>query len=271
MPKSNPPGGRVAVFDRYADVYDFLYADKNYKGEVDFVVDIIGRHAEAAVATVLDVGCGTGRHLIDFARAGLKATGFDVSRHMIGHARRRISRAAREESSIRDNLPVARVADVRSFLDGKEYDCVVSMFAVMGYLTTNEDLLAALQNIRRHMKERGLFVFDVWFGPAVLTQKPETRVRDFYAEGLRTIRLARPEPDYLRNLVIVHYTILQLKGQQIVAETHEAHAVRFFFVPELQFLLQNTGFTTVKICPFMEMDREPNVTDWNITVVAKAV
>lgn len=271
MLKNKVAEDRIEVFKGYADLYDVLYDEKDYAGEAGFILEIIRRYSENGAKTLLDVGCGTGRHLVSFARTGIKVTGFDVSKGMIRHAKERIAKAGREEPGIRNNLPVAKVADARSFSAGKAYDCTVSMFAVIGYLTTNEDLLAALQNIRRHVKRNGLFIFDVWFGPAVLFQKPETRVKEFNAGDVRTIRMAVPEPDYLRNVVSVHYRVLQLSGHKVVREVRETHRMRFFFIPELEFYLQQSGFTILKVCPLKEIDREPGTGDWNITVVARAV
>ena len=46
------------------------------------------------------------------------------------------------------------------------------MFAVIGYQTSNDELFAALQTVRRHLKPKGLFICDFWYGPAVLKQRP---------------------------------------------------------------------------------------------------
>ena len=48
---------------------------------------------EADVASVIDVGCGTGMLTIEFARWGLTATGVDPSEDMLGQARENVRRA----------------------------------------------------------------------------------------------------------------------------------------------------------------------------------
>ena len=61
------------MFTNTADVYDLVYAWKDYAGEASRLCDLIGRPG----GTLLDVACGTGKHLeATFARAGLQA-GYD--------------------------------------------------------------------------------------------------------------------------------------------------------------------------------------------------
>ena len=67
------------------------------------------------------------------------------------------------------------------------------------------------------------------------------------------------------------YSILQIDGEKIIAEVDEVHEMRFFFVQELKFFLDTAGFKMMKICPFMDADREPRQGDWHISVVAKAI
>ena len=54
--------------------YDLFYADKDYTAEAAFVRDIVQRHKPGA-RSMLDLGCGSARHAVEFARAGLMVTG----------------------------------------------------------------------------------------------------------------------------------------------------------------------------------------------------
>src|SRR5256885_707545 len=82
----------MSVFGaNYAGFYDLFYADKDYAAEAAFVRDIIQRHKPNA-RSILDLGCGSGRHAVEFARAGLMVTGVERSGDMIAHAKDRIER-----------------------------------------------------------------------------------------------------------------------------------------------------------------------------------
>jgi SAM-dependent methyltransferase len=265
------PSENSEIFNKYACYYDVLYADKNYKAEADFVLSLAKSHGDVPVEKLLDIGCGTGGHLMHFAQAGLKVRGLDVSESMIRAADSKIQKANRQVPRPWITAPSVRIADVRSFEDPTQYDCAVAMFAVIGYLTRNADLSRAFKNIRGHLRAGGCFIFDVWFGPAAYAEKPETRMREISLEDSRAIRFAVPETDDIRNVVRVNYTILELKGKKLISEVREVHEMRFFFIPELELLLDLAGLAMIETCPFMEYGKTPTTADWNITVVAKAV
>ena len=69
---------------------------------------------------------------------------------------------------------------------GRKFDACIAMFAVMGYVVENSDVISALRNIRAHLKQGGLFVFDVWNGLAVMRTLPETRVKEVEDDDLQS-------------------------------------------------------------------------------------
>jgi hypothetical protein len=145
------------------------------------------------------------------------------------------------------------------------------MFAVLGYQTTNDALFAALRSTRHHLDMHGLFVFDVWYGPAVLSQKPRDRVKIVTDGGDRVIRLACVSTRPGRNIVEVSLRVLRLRGDRLVEETEEVHPMRYFFRPEMEFFLSQAGFDLVEFCAFGKPGAIPDDTTWNVSIVARAV
>lgn len=247
------------VFSEYAEFYDIYYAEKEYGAEVDFVMDLASRLGDTP-KDLLDMGCGTGRHLAEFVKRGLKCDGFDFSEEMLVQARERL--ADKSVGLSRGNLV--------TFENGKKYDLVVSMFAVMGYLIKNEDLVAGLRTARKHLRPRGVFVFDNWFGPAVLAQKPEKR-RHEYKNGSDTIvRSVTPELDPVGQNVIVNYEVTVTRDGQAVKATKEAHCMRYMFVQEMALAMDAAGLELIHSCPFMEPDETLSTYTWNVTFVARS-
>lgn len=144
------------------------------------------------------------------------------------------------------------------------------MFAVISYQTANEDLAAAFHTARQHLGPGGLFVFDCWFGPAVLTQRPVDRLKIIEASDERIIRFATPTLDVLRHTVRVDYKVLRLKDGCVLDEVDESHLMRFLFPQELTHYLEEVGFLTRRLCPFLQLDSDLNERDWNGAVVAEA-
>lgn len=246
----------------YASAYDALYQDKDYVTECDMIEHIFRTHGNHDIVTVLDLGCGSGSHALCLAKRGYKVTGVDRSEDMLAHARRKMMG--------NEGLSLVH-GDIRDIdLDGR-FDAVIMMFAVLGYQLENSDVLAALRTARRLVPEGGLLVFDVWYGPAVLIQRPSQRVRIVSTPTGRLLRTTTAELDIRNHRTIVHFDVWQLDGDRLVAETRETHRMRFFFSKELEMFLEITGFKAVLFRSFPDFDKEPDETTWNVVVAARAV
>ena len=253
-----------AVFGAYAGFYDALYADKDYEVECDFLEEVLASHGIARGASVLDLGCGTGGHVVPLALRGYEMTGVDRSAAMIDRAAAKVL-----ESGTGADLVVG---DIRASDLGRTFDAVISMFAVVSYQLADADAAAVFATARRHLRPGGVFIFDVWHGPAVLTQRPEVKTKVVTtAEGDEITRVARPSLDEGARTVEVAYDVTRTSGGVVVERTTEVHTVRYFFAEELCSLLNGAGFGDITIGPFGEPDCEPTEEDWNISVVTRAL
>jgi SAM-dependent methyltransferase len=253
----------VESFEKYAEYYDLLYRDKDYEKECDFVEEIFQNFSSQPIRTVLDGGCGTGGHAIPLARRGYKVTGIDSSAIMLKQAERK-SRERGVELTVHQ-------ADLRCYDLGKKFDAATAMFAVINYLNTNEDIQAALATFRKHLNGGSLFIFDVWNGLAVMRQLPSERLKIVEDSDTRVIRFARPELQPDKHLCLTHYRILVVHERTIVDEIEETHSIRYLFPLEIAHYLNDADFQLLKICPFLDLKREIDENEWNMTVIAKAV
>jgi len=255
-------GKDTEIFKKYARYYDNFYAKKNYQSEAEFIL-YLAKQQSITPRKILEIGCGTGGHIIPLAKKGIFVKGFDLSKDMIEVARQKILR-----TKIKHYAKV-EVGNAKTYRDNEKYDLVLSMFAAMGYLTSNQEFFAGLTTAYEHLNENGLFIFDIWFGPAVLSQKPEIRIQEFKKNNFRTIRLVRPELSVIEQVVTINYKIICFNDNQVYEEVNESHKMRYFFIQELKLFLSQAGLELVKVCPFMKSSREPNINDWNISIVSK--
>jgi SAM-dependent methyltransferase len=244
----------------YSELYDSLYEAKDYQNENSFLLSLLPKKKSLSI---LDLGCGTGGHDILLAQQGYTVTGVDLSEEMINQAIRKNCAADLSVEFLHGDMRTVRIK--------KKFDLVLSMFAVMSYQTTNQDFKASLETARYHLNTGGILIFDAWYGLAVLHQIPETRIKELEMGEDRVIRIAVPEMLTLANTVIVHYQILQINVDRKVEEIKEDHPMRYFFAPEIELFASETGFEVVKVCPFMDASRKPDMDDWNVTWVLKAV
>jgi SAM-dependent methyltransferase len=223
----------------YAGIYDALYLDKDYSAEARFVLSKIGQPKD-----ILDLGCGTGQHAIEFAKAGANVTGVDASESMLAAAQQRRSQLP---SGVRERLNY-QVGDARTTNLNRQFDAVVALFAVFGYMLTDTDLQSALATARRHLGSGQFFLFDYWYGPAVLASPPEKRERDFSEKGKRIKRTTTPTWDQSRDIVQVDYAleILDLSNGSMTSDS-ERHEVRYFFNEGVSQRLAESGFKVLEI------------------------
>lgn len=246
------------AFSEYAHFYDLFYAGKNYAAEAEFILELSARFG-LVPKTLLDMGCGTGRHLVEFVKRHVKCDGFDKSPEMLVQASRRLSG---------DNVTLTE-ANITDFENGKKYDLVVGMFAVFGYLIGNDQLLSGLRTAYKHLLPGGLFIFDGWFGPAVLTQKPEHRKHE-YQDGQDTVvRKASPVLDSTNQTVTIHYEIMIKRKNRGLKRIDENHHVRFMFIQEMAIAMEYCNLELIHYCPFMMPDGKLTSGTWNVTFIAR--
>src|SRR5262249_24069339 len=147
--------------------------------------------------------------------------------------------------------------DLRSTDLGRRFDAVLMMFAVLGYQRENADVLAALATAHRHLRKGGLLVFDIWYGPPVLHERPGQRLKVIPAPEGKILLAASGSVDSLHHLCTVEYLLWRLTNGQPAAETQESHTMRYFFPRELELFLHCSQFRLLRLGVFPEFERDP--------------
>jgi SAM-dependent methyltransferase len=226
------------VFDEYATYYDLIYQEKDYAGEAAYVQKRLSEHAITS-GTILELGCGTGRHAEHLARMGFSVHGVDKSQRMVESAN------ACKPHELAGRLTF-EVGDLRTMKTDRKFEAAISLFHVASYQTTNDNLLAMFKTVSAHLKPGGVFLFDFWYGPAVLTDLPSIRIKRMRADGFDILRIAEPTMHPNRNLVDVNYTILITRhGGGKTKIFHEKHPMRYLFLPEIKYMTKCIGMGVI--------------------------
>ena len=217
-------------FKLYAEYYNLLYKNKDYKAEADYVEKLF-LELNPDSKSILDLGCGSGKHAFEFYKKGYSVTGVDLSDMML---------------KLTGELPPNDIeflkGDVRNVNLNRKFDVVVSLLHVLSYQQTNEDIKAFFSAATKHLKPGGVLIFDFWYGPGVLNDKPVVRKRDLENDKVKITRIAEPEIHYDQNIVDVNYTMLiNDKIGKHFSEIKETHKMRFLFSPELDLFSSLTG------------------------------
>ena len=244
----------------YAEAYDRVYAEKDYDGETALLAAIFRKYSTRPIHSVLDLGCGTGNHALRLAARGFDVVGVDRSPDMLRIAQ---AKAKQHKAALRLHR-----ADLRGLALAEAFDAVLMMFAVLGYQVETPEVIRALKTARRHLRVDGILVFDVWYGPAVLVQRPTDRVRTIARNNETLLRTSTSRLNVQRQTCTVDFHVRHMQNDRVLRESSENHSVRFFFPRELELLLEIAGLRLLRLGAFPDLDREADETTWNAMIVA---
>jgi SAM-dependent methyltransferase len=241
--------------EQYSKYYNLLYSDKDYAAEAGYVDGLLKKYAPGC-KSILEYGSGTGGHGLLLNQKGYNVYGVERSEAM--------ARVARERGL------ECKVADITSLELNKRFDVTLALFHVISYINPNNQLLQLFRDTKTRLHKNGLFIFDVWFTPAVLHQMPEKRVKKMEDQEIEVVRTAVPEIDHFRNVVDVNYhIILKNKASGAANEFNEKHSMRHFGVTEIDLLASQTGFVLIHSEEFMT-GKAPSTATWGVTFILQA-
>ena len=182
---------------------------------------------------VLDLACGTGRHMIPLSQQEYSMLGLDISRNLLRIAKQR-SRMVEVVLGDMRHLP---------FKD-EAFAAAISMDTSFGYLPSESDDRFNLAEVQRVLEQRGVFVIDVFNREELaLKYRKETHSsswKEYPSFFLQQKRSISKKGDWLYDLWTIRD---KANGQLAVFE----HSVRLYGKGELQDLLERADFSVNKV------------------------
>jgi SAM-dependent methyltransferase len=247
----------MSNFKNYSEYYDLLYSDKDYKKEVEYIINKIKKN-RYSTSNILELGCGSGSHAEFFCDKGYLVTGIERSEEMLEVA---------TSKNIKNFNFVLN--DIKSFELNKKFDVAISLFHVISYLTDNKDLISCFSHVNKHLNDDGIFIFDLWYSPAVYFQKPTTKIKRMHNQSISVRRIAESEMLTLQNIVNVKFEILINNLNYEKTEIlQEIHPMRHFSYPEMDLLAKHTGFEIIEVEEFLSGE-VPSDKTWGVCFTLK--
>ncbi|MDD5263409.1 MAG: class I SAM-dependent methyltransferase [Candidatus Bipolaricaulis sp.] len=211
------------TYSKMAQYYDKIYAEKDYAAEVERLVAILG-DGRGRRRSLLDVACGTGRHL-ESLRDSFDVEGLDICAEALDDARKR------------NPGVVFHVADMTNFDLGRTFDVVTCLFSSIGYVKTLDRLRAAVRSMAAHLNPEGVLVVEPWFTPG--EWRPNT-VHAVYIDEPE-LKIARVNTSLVEgrlSILEMHYLVGTPEGTEHLVERHE---LGLFEVDEMISAVEGEG------------------------------
>ena len=209
----------------FGEEYLALYPHRDVEEARDGVVLVL-RVLGPPDGLVLDLACGSGRHLMEFERRGFAAVGLDLSAELL-------RRAAAEDPGLR----LVR-GDMRLLPFVNEgFDLVTNFFTSFGYFAEPEEDRQVLEEIRRVLRRGGRFALDFLNAERVKNELVDEDER--ILAGRRVVQRRHLEDG---GHVVIKEIEMEDRGGTGVRTFHER--VRLYTNQELETLLQGVGLLT---------------------------
>ena len=242
-----------SLFKDYGAYYNLLYKDKNYKLEVEYIKKIIDRFGKKS--ELLEFGSGTGEHGTNLAKNGFKVHGIELSYEMVNLSKKYKGFTCQQGDITKVNLK-------------KTYDCVLSLFHVVSYLTTDKKINSLFKNVYKHLKTNGLFIFDFWYTPAVLAQKPSLRIKRAQNKNVKITRIAEPKIYPNSRVDVIYNFYLENLKNSTIRSFQEVHPIKHFRLSELEKVGKENNLKLINSEEFMTGSKLSKQT-WSACVVFK--
>jgi len=192
-----------------AHLYDLVYAatGKDYAAEAAVLDEQIQARCPGA-RTLLDVACGTGRHL-EHLRASYDVAGLDLEPAMLDVARSRLP-----------GVPLVE-GDMRSFALGRTFDAVVCLFGAVAHMPSTDALDRAVAAMASHLSPGGVLLVDGFVRPDAWRAEATTHVEAAEADGVKLARCGRATRDGRIVHAEMHHLVATESGVDHLVDHHE--------------------------------------------------
>ncbi len=197
--------------------------------DVDFIE---ARLALTRPSRVLDVPCGSGRHVLELARRGHRVTGVDISEEALGHARRAAAGAGLDVELV--------LGEMRALPAGASFDAAVCMGNSIGYLD-DAGLRAFAAALGAAVRPGGGLAIDYSAAaesvlPGLAASRPrDMTAGDIHASGSNVY-------DVAGSRLVSHYVFTRGAERVEATALHHVHTVA-----RLRAVLADGGFGDVEL------------------------
>lgn len=249
-----------ALLARYYDLENAAFTE-----DLDYWLEL----AESCAGAVLELGCGTGRVLLNLARRGWAVTGIDNSPEMLARLHAKLQAASGRHLAAPPTIVQAGLED---FELGQTFALAILPFNTFMHLLTTEAQLAVLARIRRHLAPGGALALDLPNpGEAYAAQEQGLTLERTFSDGDRTVQqFSSIALDRAAQMARITWLYDSTGPQGDLQRSLVPLSLRYTFPAEMRLLLERCGLALEHV--YGDYDRSPYADGApRLLVVARAV
>lgn len=213
------------MYKELAKYYDLIYSWKDYKGESKRIKKLIKEYKNSEGKELLDVGCGTGKHL-EYLKEEFNCTGSDLNGEMLDVAKENISGVTFIQ------------ADMITLDLNKKFDVIISLFSSIGHVKTYDNLEKTLQNFSKQLKKGGVVIIEPWLTKSIY-EAGRPGMTTYDGEDIKIARLNTTKID--GDLSILEFYYLIAERNKDIVNYSEKHELGLFETDKFLEYMTNSG------------------------------
>jgi ubiquinone/menaquinone biosynthesis C-methylase UbiE len=197
------------TYESFAKYYDLVYGTKDYKAEGKAIERIVGKYKGSEGKKLLDVACGTGKHL-KYLKQKFECTGTDLNQNMLDAAKKNLG----DVRLVRSNMVTMRL--------GRKFDVITCLFSAIGYVKTYKNLEKTINNFSDHLNPGGVLIIQPWFNKSQWKGDGYIDMRTYDSKNLKIARLSSNSTRGTISLLNFHFLVAEKnKEVRYFLEKHE--------------------------------------------------
>jgi SAM-dependent methyltransferase len=220
----------------FARFYDVIYHQLRDGVDHDYFLNEVRK----CKGNILEIGVGTGRFFVEALLNGHEVYGIDISRNMLEVLKSKLEPHQHYRVTNQNML---------DFSFDFQFDLIIAPFRVIMHIPEKKDQILALNNVCRHLKPNGRFIFDTFVPDLNQLIKGLHNHVDFegeYEEGKKLKRTVSTKPDLINQVIQVSFTLDWEEDESLKTEVWDL-PLRFFFRYELEHLIERSEYSSYTI------------------------
>ncbi|MCL1865436.1 MAG: class I SAM-dependent methyltransferase [Spirochaetes bacterium] len=220
---------RSKPYTGIAEIYDYMLRHVDYEQWYQFIRSIMLLYIQNP-ATVLELGCGTGKFGAKFSSDGYQILGIDRSLSMLNMAKTRAF----------GNFRII-CADIRNFYLKRKFDFIFSVHDTMNYQLTDDGIKDILKSAKNAMHTNSIFMFDITTEYNI-EKNFNNKTTSYKNRGINVEWTNKYDRN--KKYIISSFKIHHDNGKVY----KEEHVQKIYSQGEIESLLNSEGFEILRIC-----------------------